>query len=82
MDVRRILGKRLTLRGTVLRSRPLEEKIAVAEAFARDIVPRVASGALRPTIDSVYPLQRLAEAHRRLESNATVGKVVIEVPVP
>jgi len=80
VDVRQILGKRLTLIGTVMRARPLEERIAVASAFAVDVVPRVASGELRASIDSVYPLARIAEAHARLESNQTVGKVVVELP--
>ena len=79
VDVRRILGKRLTLQGTVLRSRALEERIAVAEAFARDVVPLLADGSLRAVIDSVYPLSRIADAHTRMESNATTGKVVIDM---
>lgn len=79
IDVRRILGKRLTLQGTVLRSRGLDERIAVAEAFARDVVPRVADGTLRPAIDSVYPLARIAAAHSHMESNTTTGKVVIDM---
>jgi NADPH:quinone reductase len=74
-----ILGKRLTLRGTVLRARALEEKRVVTEAFARDVVPLFASGALHATVDRVYPLGEIAEAHRRLASNVTFGKVVLEV---
>lgn len=80
LDIRQVLGKRLTLQGTVMRARPLPERIAVAEAFARDIVPRVADGTFRPSIDAVYPLDRVAEAHARVESNASIGKVVIELP--
>jgi putative PIG3 family NAD(P)H quinone oxidoreductase len=79
IDVRRVLGKRLTLRGTVLRARALDEKIAVAEAFSREVVPRLASGELRPVVDSIFPLSRIGDAHRRMESNATFGKVVIDV---
>lgn len=80
VDVRRILGKRLTLQGTVMRARSLPERIAVAEAFAADVVPRVASGEFVPSIDAVFPLARIADAHARLASNETVGKVVIELP--
>jgi NADPH:quinone reductase-like Zn-dependent oxidoreductase len=72
-----ILGKRLTLRGTVLRSRSLEEKRVVAAAFANEIVPRVASGELRPTIDVVMPLDQIGAAHERMASNTTFGKIVI-----
>lgn len=80
LDIRQVLGKRLTLQGTVMRARPLPERIAVADAFARDVVPRVADGTLRPTIDAVFPLDQSADAHARVESNASVGKVVIELP--
>jgi NADPH:quinone reductase len=73
-----VLGKRLTLRGTVMRARPLEEKIAVTRAFAAQVVPLLARGAVRPVIDRVLPLDKLAEAHAYLESNASFGKVVIE----
>ena len=79
IDVRRILGKRATLRGTVLRARPLDEKIDVTRRFTADIVPRIANGTLRPVIDSVFPLARIADAHRRMESNETFGKVVVEM---
>jgi putative PIG3 family NAD(P)H quinone oxidoreductase len=72
-----ILGKRLTIRGTVLRARPLEEKILATRAFAAQVVPLLASGVVRPVIDKTFPLDEIAAAHRHLESNATFGKVVI-----
>jgi putative PIG3 family NAD(P)H quinone oxidoreductase len=74
-----VLGKRLTLRGTVLRSRPLEEKRAANAAFAADVVPLLESGALAPTIDSVFELDQAGAAHERVASNATFGKVVLRV---
>jgi NADPH:quinone reductase-like Zn-dependent oxidoreductase len=74
-----ILGKRLSLRGTVMRARPLDEKRAVSAAFARDVVPLFESGALVPNIDSVYELSEIREAHLRLASNATFGKVVVRL---
>jgi putative PIG3 family NAD(P)H quinone oxidoreductase len=77
IDVRRILGKRLTIRGTVLRARPLEEKVEVARAFERDVLPRLARGEVRPVIDSIFPLEQLPEAHRRMESNQSFGKIVV-----
>jgi NADPH:quinone reductase len=73
-----ILGKRLTLRGTVLRARSIDEKRAVTTAFARDVVPLFESGDLQPTIDSVFDLADVRQAHQRLESNATFGKVVLK----
>jgi putative PIG3 family NAD(P)H quinone oxidoreductase len=79
LDSRYVMIKRLQIRGTVLRARSLEEKIAVTRAFASEVVPLLASGVLRPTIDSKFPLDEIAEAHRRLESNQSTGKVVIEI---
>lgn len=78
LDARYVMSKRLCLRGTVLRSRPLEEKIAVTQAFAREVVPLLAKGTLRPVVDSIFRLDEIAKAHERLESNQTFGKVVIE----
>jgi NADPH:quinone reductase-like Zn-dependent oxidoreductase len=79
IDVRRVLGKRATLRGTVLRARALAEKIEVTRRFDEEVVPRLVSGELEPVVDSVFPLARIADAHRRMESNETFGKVVIEI---
>ncbi len=75
-----VLSKRLTIKGTVLRARPLPEKIAVTQIFAAEVVPLFAAGKLCPVIDSEFPLSEVAEAHRRLSSNATFGKVVLLIP--
>jgi NADPH:quinone reductase len=72
-----VLTKRLRLTGTVLRSRPLEEKIALAQAAERHLLPLFRSGALRPVIDAVVPMQDIRNALSRLASNETVGKVVL-----
>jgi putative PIG3 family NAD(P)H quinone oxidoreductase len=72
-----VLGKRLTLRGTVMRSRSIEEKRVVAAAFARDVVPLFASAVLRPNVDVVFDLADIRDAHARLASNKTFGKIVI-----
>jgi NADPH:quinone reductase-like Zn-dependent oxidoreductase len=74
-----VLRKRLTIRGTVLRARSLAEKIDATGRFAREVVPLFAAGALRPVVDRVMRLDQVVEAHRLVESNATVGKVVLEV---
>lgn len=74
-----MLGKRITMRGTVLRARPLEEKRAVTAAFERDVVPLLASRQLRPVVDCVFDLADIGKAHERLASNATFGKVVLRV---
>ena len=79
LDARYVMSKRLQIRGTVLRARSLEEKIGVTRAFSAEVVPLLARGVLRPNIDSVFPLSEIVKAHQRLESNATFGKVVVEM---
>jgi NADPH2:quinone reductase len=74
-----LMHKRGEIRGTMLRSRPLEEKILAARAFERHVVPLFARGALRPIVDRVLPLARAGEAHTVMQSNETFGKVVLEV---
>ncbi len=74
-----LLPKRAHLVGTVLRPRPLEEKAAASARFAAEVVPSIESGAIRPVIDRRYPLAEIAEAHRYLETNANVGKVLIDL---
>lgn len=72
-----LLAKRATIVGTVLRSRSLEEKIALAQRFAKHVVPLLAAGKLRPIVDDVMPMQDVAAAHQRMESNETFGKLVL-----
>ena len=72
-----LLGKRATLIGSVLRSRPLEEKALLARRFSREILPLFATGRLRPIVDAILPIEQVAEAHRRMESDATFGKIVL-----
>jgi NADPH2:quinone reductase len=75
----KLLPKRASLIGTVLRSRPLEEKIVLARRFATELVPWFESGVFRPVIDRRYPLDKIAEAHEHLASNESFGKVVIDI---
>lgn len=77
LDARYVMRNRLEIRGTVLRARSLEEKIEATQSFASEVAPLLASGVLRPTIDSKFALADIAKAHARLESNETFGKVVI-----
>src|ERR1051326_2691070 len=79
VDLYQILRKRLHIIGTVMRARSLEEKIATTDAFAAEVVPLLAQGAIQPVIDSVFPLEKVQDAHRRLESNETFGKVVLTI---
>jgi putative PIG3 family NAD(P)H quinone oxidoreductase len=79
VDLYQILGKRLHVIGTVLRARSLEEKIAITTTFAREVVPLLADGSKKPVLDSVFPLEKIQDAHWRLESNETFGKVVLTI---
>lgn len=72
-----LLAKRATLRGSVLRSRPLEEKAELAQSFGRAVVPLFERGALRPVVDCVLPMSDIAEAHRRMERDQSFGKIVL-----
>jgi len=74
-----ILRKRLHVIGTVMRARSLPEKIAITKAFDEQVVPLLAKGTIQPVIDSVFPLEQIQDAHRRLESNETFGKVVLTI---
>lgn len=74
-----LLPKRATLVGTVLRSRPLEEKIAVSRRFALEVLPWFDAGVLRPVIDTRYPLSAVAAAHERMAANVNVGKILLDV---
>ncbi|MBK9259737.1 MAG: NAD(P)H-quinone oxidoreductase [Polyangiaceae bacterium] len=74
-----VLRKRLELIGTVLRSRPLEEKIEAATMLERNIGPWLERGVVKPIVDRVFPLADAAEAHRYVASNASFGKVLLDV---
>lgn len=79
IDLGSVLRKRITLVGTVLRSRPLEEKIQAMQAFARHLVPLFESGTLRPVIDRTFPLSEAARAHTHMATNDGFGKIVLTV---
>ena len=74
-----LLTKRVTWIGTTLRSRPIERKIALAQRFIAEVNPLFERGLLRPVIDSRYPFERIGEAHSYMESNANVGKIVVDI---
>jgi len=74
-----ILNKRLTIIGTVLRARSLEEKVALTQSLRRHVLPLLEAGRLRPVIDRIFPLEQAAEAHAYMESNANMGKIVLRV---
>ncbi|MGH7477594.1 MAG: NAD(P)H-quinone oxidoreductase [Longimicrobiales bacterium] len=77
LDLRTLMRKRLTLIGTVLRARPLEQKIDAAVRFEREVGPLLEARRVEPVIDRVLPMREAGAAHRLLEANETFGKVVL-----
>jgi NADPH:quinone reductase-like Zn-dependent oxidoreductase len=78
VSLRALMGKRATLRGTVLRARPLEEKAAAVQAFARSVVPLLAVGRALPDIDRVFPAEQVTAAFDHLAKPGKSGKVLLE----
>ena len=72
-----LMFKRAQLIGTVLRARPLEEKIALARRFTAEVVPLFESGIVRTVIDSRFGLADVAAAHERMAADANVGKILL-----
>jgi putative PIG3 family NAD(P)H quinone oxidoreductase len=72
-----VMRKRLRVMGTSLRTRSIEEKATATRLFAQHVVPLLANGSVRPVIDRVFPLDQVREAHERIESNQSFGKVVL-----
>lgn len=76
LDLSILMRTRASIVGTVLRPRPLEEKIAATQAFARDVLPLVAAGKVKPIVDARLPAARAREGHERMEKNESFGKIV------
>lgn len=74
-----LLGKRASITGTVLRARPLDEKIAITQRFVAEMLPLFNTGVLKPVIDSVYPIADIAKGHEYMATNGNVGKIVIDI---
>jgi putative PIG3 family NAD(P)H quinone oxidoreductase len=79
IDYAVVMRKRLRIMGTSLRTRSIEEKATATRLFAQHVVPLLASGKVRPVIDSVFPFDEVRAAHQRIESNESFGKVVLMI---
>jgi NADPH2:quinone reductase len=75
----RIMLKRLHHTGSTLRSRAVEDKTAIAQAIEAKVLPLIASGKVKPVMDSTFALRDAAAAHARMESSAHIGKIVLTV---
>jgi NADPH2:quinone reductase len=79
IDFMRVMLKRLTLTGSTLRVRSTEFKGRVARIIEERVLPKIVAGEIKVPIDGIYPLADAAEAHRRMETSAHVGKIVLTV---
>ena len=79
VDFRRIMLKRLHHTGSTLRARSVPDKAAIAAAIAEKVLPLIASGRVRPVMDSSFPLAEAAAAHARMDSSVHIGKIVLAV---
>ncbi len=79
IDIRQLMGRRLRLIGSVLRSRTLAEKVAIRDGFLAQFGSALADGRIAPVIDGVYPVTQANEAHARMADNRNIGKIVLAV---
>jgi NADPH:quinone reductase len=82
LDLGRVLMQRLSILGSVLRSRSVDDKARIVAEFARDVMPLFAAGRIAPLIDRVYPIEQVADAHRRMEASGHFGKIVLSFEEP
>lgn len=81
LDLSQVMRRRLWITGSTLRPRTTAEKSALARAVEAEVWPLVEAGRVRPVIDTVLPLARAADAHRRMEAGAHIGKIVLDATV-
>lgn len=79
VDFMDVMRRRLTITGSTMRPRSFEEKRRLRDAILKDVWPWVEAGKVRPVVDSVFPLERVAEAHARMESGDHAGKILLKV---
>ena len=77
LDLGLVLRQRLTITGTVLRTRPPEAKATLAQLFSQRVVPLFERGLLAPVIHSTLPMAEVRQAHTSMENNANTGKIVL-----
>ena len=77
MNLLALMGKRLKVMGSTLRSRPMEEKAIAARAVEREVLPAVAAGTVRVPVSATFPLDEVAAAYERFEAGGKLGKIVL-----
>lgn len=79
IDIWRLMGRRLRLIGSVLRARPVAEKIEIKERFMAQFWKKFLDGTLNPIIDSVYPVAQAEQAHAHMQQNQNIGKIILKI---
>jgi putative PIG3 family NAD(P)H quinone oxidoreductase len=79
IDIARITGRQLTITGSGLRPQPVERKAKIGEELEERVWPLIAEGKIKPVIDSIYAMEQVAEAQRRMESSAHIGKILLRM---
>lgn len=79
LDLGQVMGKRLMLKGSTLRTRPVEEKIEITRLMEQDVWPKLRAGSYRPIVDTVFPIEQAQAAHQYVADDRNVGKVILEV---
>jgi NADPH:quinone reductase len=77
LNLGQLMLRRQRIIGSVLRSRPYTEKAAIIDRFAQSVMPYFVNGSIMPLIDSRFPLEDAAGAHRRMEAGEHFGKIVL-----
>lgn len=78
-NIAKVMVKRLTHTGSTLRPRSNADKAAMVAAIETKVMPLLREGRVKPLMDSSFPLEKAADAHRRMETSAHIGKIVLEV---
>ncbi len=74
-----MMTKRLVVTGSTLRPRTVAGKVCPGQAVEQEVWPLFANGQMRPIVDSAFPLERAADAHRLMESGRHIGKIVLDM---
>ena len=80
LDFGRLLVRRQRVVGTVLRARSIEEKAHIVSGVRRDVWPAIEAGTIVPVIDRVVPVENVEDAHRAMQANENVGKILLRMP--
>ena len=79
VNIAKVMVKRLTHTGSTLRPRSNADKAAMVAAIEAKVMPLLREGRVKPLMDSTFPLEKAADAHRRMETSEHIGKIVLVV---